>query len=192
MFYDIVTIFRILSASEKLGGLIVKFAAVVAIVIIIVVLAVSAAKKSKVRNSEGNMFCKRCGAQLSEFSQVCEKCGAVVNEDAAFCQKCGAQMPVGAFYCPRCGSAVNQGRNGQAFRQQKSKIAAGLFGIFLGWLGIHNFYLGYKGKAIAQLLISILSFGVLLWVSALWGLIEGIVILAGSNSCDANGVPLRD
>lgn len=72
----------------------------------------------------------------------------------------------------------------------KSKIAAGLFGIFLGSLGIHNFYLGYTGKAIAQLLITVLSCGFLGFVSALWGLIEGILILAGDVR-DANGNALR-
>jgi TM2 domain-containing membrane protein YozV len=75
---------------------------------------------------------------------------------------------------------------------QKSKIVAGLLGIFLGSLGIHNFYLGYKGKAIAQLLLSVLSFGVLAIVSGIWGLIEGIMILCGSIRSDANGVPLRE
>ena len=30
----------------------------------------------------------------------------------------------------------------------KSKIAAGLLAIFLGWLGIHKFYLGYTGPGI--------------------------------------------
>src|SRR5690606_38292038 len=58
---------------------------------------------------------------------------------------------------------------------QKSKIAAGLFGIFLGVFGVHNFYLGYTSKAIAQLLITILSFGILSFVTAIWGLIEGIL-----------------
>lgn len=74
----------------------------------------------------------------------------------------------------------------------KSKIAAGLLGIFLGGLGVHNFYLGYTGKAIAQLLISLLSCGLLAFVSAIWGLIEGIMILAGSITTDANGVPLSE
>ena len=41
----------------------------------------------------------------------------------------------------------------------KSRLAAGLFGVLLGALGIHNFYLGYTGRGIAQLLISILSCG---------------------------------
>ena len=33
----------------------------------------------------------------------------------------------------------------------KSKVAAGLLAIFLGAFGVHNFYLGYTGKAVAQL-----------------------------------------
>jgi len=74
----------------------------------------------------------------------------------------------------------------------KSKIAAGLLGIFLGSLGIHNFYLGFTGKAIAQLLISILSCGMLSWASAIWGLVEGILILTGSMDKDADGNLLKD
>lgn len=74
----------------------------------------------------------------------------------------------------------------------KSKLAAGLLGIFLGWIGVHNFYLGYTGKAVAQLLITILSCGTLCWVSEIWGLIEGILILTGSMGTDATGRPLSD
>ena len=44
----------------------------------------------------------------------------------------------------------------------------------------------------AQLLISLLSCGILSFVSAIWGLIEGILILAGSIDRDAMGVPLKD
>ena len=80
---------------------------------------------------------------------------------------------------------------------QKSKVAAGLLGIFLGVLGIHNFYLGYTGKAVAQLLITVLSLGFLSFVSAVWGLVEGILILCaqpGSQpwGVDANNVPLSN
>lgn len=79
---------------------------------------------------------------------------------------------------------------------QKSKLAARLFGLFLGSLGIHNFYLGYTGKAITQLLLTLLSIGVLAFVSAVWGLIEGILILVSKPGekwhQDAQGVELRD
>ena len=78
---------------------------------------------------------------------------------------------------------------------QKSKVAAGLLGIFLGYFGAHNFYLGNSGKAVAQLLITLLSFGFLALISALWGFIEGILILSAQPGArpwgvDAYGVPL--
>ena len=79
--------------------------------------------------------------------------------------------------------------------RRKSKVAAGLLGIFLGCFGAHNFYLGYTGRAVAQLLITLLSFGILAPVSVLWGFVEGIVILCARPGqplwgVDACGVPL--
>ena len=71
-------------------------------------------------------------------------------------------------------------------------MAAGLLGIFLGCFGVHNFYLGYTGKAVAQLLITVLSCGLLWIVSAIWGLVEGIMILSGSITVDAEGNPLGE
>ena len=74
----------------------------------------------------------------------------------------------------------------------KSKMAAGLLGIFLGCFGVHNFYLGYTGKAVGQLLITVLSCFILSPISAIWGLIEGIMILSGSINTDAEGNELVD
>lgn len=77
----------------------------------------------------------------------------------------------------------------------KSKMAAGLFGILLGTFGVHNFYLGFTGKGIAQLLITLLSFGILSFVSAIWGLVEGILVLSAPVGTqwdlDADGRPMR-
>lgn len=104
---------------------------------------------------------------------------------------------------------------------KKSKIAAGLLGIFLGSYGIHNFYLGYTNKGITQLVLSLGSvvLSVILWFLGgllsviiigfpimfiafvldfvpfgvwVWGLIEGIQILSGNVKTDANGVELTD
>ena len=87
--------------------------------------------------------------------------------------------------------------NGAPIPGQKSKIAAGILGIFLGAFGIHNFYLGYTGKAVAQLLITVLSVGVLSPISGLWGFIEGILILVAQPGTqpwgvDANNIPLSN
>ena len=71
----------------------------------------------------------------------------------------------------------------------KSKIVAGILGILIGGLGIHRFYLGYIGIGIAQIVVTLLTFG----FGAIWGFIEGILILVGSGiTTDAQGRPLSD
>lgn len=71
-------------------------------------------------------------------------------------------------------------------------MVAGLLAIFLGGFGAHNFYLGYNGRAIAQLLITVLSCCTLSFISALWGFVEGILILSGNIETDAYGNKLVD
>lgn len=71
---------------------------------------------------------------------------------------------------------------------------AGLLGIFGGALGMHNFYLGFRNRAIAQLLITLLGsfcFGIGPCVSAIWGLVEGIQILSGDKTVDGDGRPIE-
>jgi TM2 domain-containing membrane protein YozV len=83
------------------------------------------------------------------------------------------------------------------YTQPKSKVVAGLLGIFLGGLGIHRFYLGYTKVAVIQLVLTlvlgIFTLG-LGFIVGLWGVIEGIMIIAGAAQfrTDAQGVPLRD
>lgn len=85
-----------------------------------------------------------------------------------------------------------------AYGEQKSKILAGLLGIFLGGLGIHRFYLGHTNIGLVQLLGSlvggILTLGLASFGIAIWGFVEGIMILCGAESFrrDARGIPLRD
>ena len=92
------------------------------------------------------------------------------------------------MYCENCGDSMELS---QPVSGGKSKLAAGLLGIFLGCVGVHNFYLGYTGKAWGQLLITLLSFGTLGFVSSIWGLVEGILYLTGHYTTDATGIPLR-
>jgi len=58
----------------------------------------------------------------------------------------------------------------------EKKIVAGIFGILLGGLGIHKFYLGYTKEGVIQILLSFLC-----GVGALIGLIEGIIYLTKSD-----------
>ena len=123
------------------------------------------------------MFCKNCGAEFqSNEAVMCVKCGVQKGMGVNYCQNCGQTVQPGAEVCLNCGVSV---KTQVASADAKSKMAAGLLGIFLGAFGVHNFYLGYTGKAIAQLLISVLSCFTLAVVSEVWGLIEGIMILCG-------------
>ncbi|HKT02907.1 MAG TPA: TM2 domain-containing protein [Rugosimonospora sp.] len=69
----------------------------------------------------------------------------------------------------------------------KSKLVAGLLGIFIGWLGVGRFYTGHIGLGVAQLVVSLVSCG----LGGLWGLIDGILILVNGGT-DAQGRTLRD
>ena len=76
-----------------------------------------------------------------------------------------------------------------AVDERKSKLVAGLLGIILGGLGVHRFYLGYIGIGVAQIVVSFVTCG----IGSFWGLIEGILILAGSTiTTDAEGRPLKE
>ena len=131
------------------------------------------------------MFCRNCGNEIDNLAAVCVKCGVAAGQGTQFCPNCGATTVPGAAVCTQCGVALAQPVNTAA---QKSKLVAGLLGILLGGLGVHNFYLGYTGKAIAQIVLSLCGFG----IGGIWGLIEGIMILCGSINKDAKGNPLKD
>ena len=133
------------------------------------------------------MFCKNCGNEMDQNAAVCVKCGYGKGKGNKFCPNCGSELEPNAQFCVKCGASVAPEQQINPLNQ-KSKIAAGLLGIFLGGFGIHNFYLGYTGKAIGQLVLTICSCG----IGGIWGFIEGILILCGNINTDANGVPLKD
>lgn len=139
------------------------------------------------------MYCKNCGNKLVDNAAVCVKCGFAKGSGSKYCPNCGQILTEGAGFCVSCGASVETPVfEGTVQSEGKSKIAAGILGILLGGLGIHNFYLGYTKKGLIQLLISVLSCGTLSWASAIWGLVEGILILTDSINVDAEGKPLKN
>lgn len=111
-----------------------------------------------------------------------------------FCSNCGKEIHDEAVICVGCGVPTHKARVANTDPLAKSKIAAGLLGILLGGLGIHNFYLGFTGKAVAQLLLTIVGWVVIVGpiISWIWGLVEGIQILTGTIDRDADGRLLKD
>lgn len=58
----------------------------------------------------------------------------------------------------------------------KSRTSYIVLGIFLGSLGIHNFYAGYTGRAVGQLCLTVLTLGYLGLVSWIWAIIEICIV----------------
>ena len=115
-------------------------------------------------------YCSNCGTELNDVQDICLKCGVVINKSKSY--------------------------NPEA----KSKVAAGILALFFGYLGVHNFYLGYTSKAVTQLLLYLLGIPLcLIFVGipmiigvGIWVFVEAIMIFTGKIDKDAKGNLLKD
>ena len=98
----------------------------------------------------------------------CRVCGKEIHNQAAVCVGCGVPTGIPIPHQPR--PAPVAGR--------KTRTAFVLLGLFLGGLGIHNFYAGYTGRAVSQLLITIFTFWLIvpIIIVGIWVLIEVCVV----------------
>lgn len=103
-----------------------------------------------------------------------------------FCRNCGNPVNDGDVACAKCGcflsgiphtEVVNPGDVSSC-----DKTVYLVLAILLGTLGVHNFYAGYTGRGVAQLLLTILSCFILSWAVFIWALVEGL-----TTECDAQG-----
>lgn len=147
------------------------------------------------------MFCKMCGKEIPDGQELCDECAAKSTNTST--SETTSEVNSGAQDVNQNTTNTNAQNatvinNNQANTnpQAKSKLVAGLLGIFLGTFGVHNFYLGFTTKAVVQLLVSlvggIITCGIATVAVEIWGLVEGIMILCGNIQTDANGVPLKD
>ena len=136
----------------------------------------------------------------------CPNCGSELTNDAKFCSVCGSPAPVQnnaaenaapnyqnqtPNYQDRIPNYQNPAPNYQYAppnANPKSRLLAGVFGILLGGIGVHNFYLGNTTRGVIQIVVSCVTCG----VGAIWGFVEGILILCRQINTDAYGIPLKD
>jgi TM2 domain-containing membrane protein YozV len=123
---------------------------------------------------------------------VCPQCGAPVAPGATECKFCGEKLAVQQVQQPQAQTVYVQQPQPQVVIQQaapqqvymtginpswpiKSKVVAGILGIFLGGIGAHKFYMGKIGMGLLYLLFC--------WtgVPAIIGFIEGIVYLCSND-----------
>ena len=92
--------------------------------------------------------------------RYCTKCGAKIAEDDNFCPVCGAKQSSNE---PNSASTVYNPIVEEAHEKSeesgKSRTIAAILCFLLGGVGIHDFYLGKKGRAIGKIMI--FSFGLI-------------------------------
>lgn len=112
------------------------------------------------------------------------ECNCKARSDTAICPTCDAaappatQQPSDAVYAAPVSQSPPIARNRAIYI---------LLALFLGIFGVHNFYAGYHGRAICQLLITLLLGWLLIGVlfTGLWALVEMITV-----ETDASGVQM--
>lgn len=140
------------------------------------------------------MYCRNCGKAMNAGENICENCGLPVGYGTDYCSECGNRTYDTAI-CNVCGMrfATDVNVNPASYTPvnavgTKSRTLAAVLGIFLGAFGAHSFYLGYTIKGVLQFLVTSWTCG----IGGIWGIIEGILILAGKINVDKNGNQLKD
>lgn len=148
---------------------------------------------------------------MDEMNNDMQVSQPIAQKDQKFCKHCGERIDVDCVVCPKCGKQVellkqetqqpqviinnsnnntntntntniNRNTNSHGYYPYKSKMVALLLSIFLGWLGVHRFYVGKVGTGI----LWALSGG----LCGIGWLVDIIMILVGSFR-DKAGMPLK-
>lgn len=123
------------------------------------------------------MYCKKCGKDIGEAS-FCPSCGTAV-------ESAQAQQPVVVNVVnnnSNVNSNTNTNINGAGSYPYKSKWTAFFLCLFLGYLGIHRFYVGKTGTGIIWL-CSVGLFGI--------GWIVDLIMILFGGFRDKAGYPLK-
>jgi len=148
------------------------------------------------KSTPGSSFCTACGASVTPSAEICVQCGTRVGSRAtagmthSFCNACGASVTPSTEICVKCGTRVT-GRATPGIAatdvSPKSRLAATLLAFFLGTIGVHRFYLGKTGTAVAMLLLSIVGYATIVFgvgfvfiaAVGIWALVDFILAVAG-------------
>ena len=142
-----------------------------------------------------HMYCRHCGEQLNDDALTCTNCGKNPINGFAYCSFCGAKTTGDMTSCQNCGITLkhySESTDSSVFNRQsdKSKFSAGMMAVFLGPLGIHDFYLGNTDKGWTKLLITVLSGGIGSVLTGPWSIYDAYKIFSGQRD-DADGKTLR-
>jgi hypothetical protein len=102
------------------------------------------------------------------------------------CERCGGLMPSDAIFCAQCGDRVDparvRSRSGDYEQvSERSRLIALLLCLFLGYVGVHRFYVGKIGTGLLWLLTGGL-FGI--------GYVVDAILIAVGSFRDRDGLRL--
>lgn len=128
------------------------------------------------------MFCTNCGSQVNEGSAFCPACGSPLAPAA---QPSQPQYQQQQYQQPQYQQPQFQpyplDNNGTVYSKRERMIAL-LLCLFLGYLGVHRFYVGKIGTGIIWLL-TFGCFGI--------GVLVDIITIATGSFHDDNDLPLK-
>ena len=118
----------------------------------------------------------------------CPKCGTSNDDSARFCAKCGAALA--AAEAPAAGAGAGTGTMRTSSAGSGGKVVTGknptvamVLSIFLGWLGVGQFYNGdwKKGLAMAagSILLGVPSGGLVTLGVWIWSAIDAYQVASG-------------
>lgn len=115
----------------------------------------------------------------------CPQCGAGIDPGARDCRYCGEALPLAQPTAQRQQEVVVVQQNTaqpsspcDSSWPVRNKTVAGLLAIFLGFLGIHKFYLGNMVMGILYIAICIF---IKPWIPGIIGIVEGIIYFTSSD-----------
>lgn len=103
---------------------------------------------------------------------------------AKFCPTCGSAVFAEAEICVKCGVRLAQPK--ASVTTDKSRVGFALLFLFLGPLGIHDFYIGRARMGLVWLFSTILTLGFGAFITVPLSFIMGIVWLLKSDEEFAN------
>lgn len=137
--------------------------------------------------------CSECGKQVSDRAACCPNCGNPISVAAQSSHdNCNATRRQDKFF-ERIERIERERHERELNKSDKSRIAYVMLGLFLGYLGVHNFYIGRAGRGVGQLLMFFVGLitlyfligGLILFVLFVWLLVD-----ICSVTQDSEGKPL--